>query len=107
MNQDYVRTARAKGVRESAVLFKHVLKNALIPVITTTVSIIPTLILGSLVLETFFGIPGLGSYLQDAIQGEDYAVVRAMTYIGTILYIVGLILTDILYAAVDPRVRFE
>lgn len=107
INQDYVRTARAKGVRETLVLFKHVLKNAMIPVLTTTVSLIPTLILGSIILESFFGIPGIGSYLQDAITNEDFAVVRAMVYLGTVLYIVGFILTDVLYAAVDPRVRLE
>jgi peptide/nickel transport system permease protein len=105
IGQDYVRTARAKGVRESVVLFKHVLKNTMIPVITTTVSIIPSLILGSLLLENTFSIPGLGSYLQTAITQQDFAVVKAMVFLGTVLYIVGLILTDVLYAAVDPRVR--
>ncbi len=105
--QDYVRTARAKGVAENAVLFKHVLKNAMIPVVTTTVSAIPTLILGNLVLESFFGIPGLGSYLVNAISAQDFAVVRAMVYLGTLLYIFGLILTDVLYAALDPRVRLQ
>ncbi len=107
MNQDYVRTARAKGVSERIVLLKHVLKNALIPILTSTVAAIPLLILGNLVLESFFGIPGLGSRLQDAINSQDFAVVRAMVYLGTLLYIVGLILTDIAYALVDPRVRLE
>lgn len=106
-NQDYVRTARAKGVAEQWVLLRHVLKNALMPVITSTVSAIPTLILGSLVLESFFGIPGLGNYLVDAINGQDFSVVRAMVFLGTLLTIVGLILTDIAYALVDPRVRLE
>jgi peptide/nickel transport system permease protein len=103
--QDYVRTARAKGVSESLVLFKHVLKNAMIPVVTTTVASIPSLILGNLVLESFFGIPGLGNYLVGAIGAQDFAVVRAMVYLGTLLYIVGLLVTDILYALLDPRVR--
>jgi len=94
-------------VRESVVLFKHVLKNAMIPVLTTTVAIIPTLILGSIILESFFGIPGIGGYLQDAISNQDFAVVRAMVYLGTVLYIIGFILTDVLYAAVDPRVRLR
>ena len=107
INQDYVRTARAKGVGERDVLLRHVLKNALIPIITSTVAAIPALILGSLVLENFFGIPGLGSYLVDAINSQDFAVVRAMVYLGSILYIIGLILTDIAYALVDPRVRLE
>ncbi len=105
--QDYVRTARAKGVAENLVLFKHVLKNAMIPVITTTVSVIPSLILGNLVLESFFGIPGLGNYLIGAIKGQDFAVVRAMVYLGTLLYIFGLLLTDVLYAVLDPRVRLQ
>jgi peptide/nickel transport system permease protein len=106
-SQDYVRTARAKGVRENVVLFKHVLKNAMIPVITTTVSAIPSLILGNLVLESFFGIPGLGNYLINSVHAQDFAVVRAMVYLGTLLFIVGLVLTDILYAMFDPRVRLQ
>jgi peptide/nickel transport system permease protein len=107
INQDYVRTARAKGVRESAVLFRHVLKNAAIPIITSTVSTIPLLILGSLLLESFFGIPGLGGITFDAIQSLDFATVKAIVFLGSVLYIVGAILTDIAYAAVDPRVRLE
>ena len=105
VNLDYVRTARAKGVGESAILLKHVLKNALIPIVTNTVAVLPTLILGSLLLESFFGIPGLGSYLNDAITANDFSVVRAMVFLGTLLYIVGLIVTDIVYALIDPRVR--
>ena len=107
INQDYVRTARAKGVSETMVLFRHVLKNAMVPIVTSTVAGVPLLILGSLVLETYFGIPGLGSYLQDAISSQDFAVVRAMVYLGALLYIVGLIVTDVLYAVFDPRVRLE
>ena len=107
IGQDYVRTARAKGLKEGRVLFVHVLKNAMIPVVTNTVSSIPLLILGSLILESFFAIPGLGTYLQDAIVKQDFAVVRAMVYLGTLLYIGGLLLTDILYAALDPRLRLE
>lgn len=104
-NKEYVRTARAKGLSELAVLFKHVLKNSLIPILTGVVVIIPTLFMGSLILESFFGIPGLGSYTIDAIQQQDFAIVRAMVFLGTVLYIVGLILTDISYTLVDPRVR--
>jgi peptide/nickel transport system permease protein len=107
IGQDYVRTARAKGVPESAVLLRHVLKNALVPIVTNTVATIPGLILGGLLLENFFGIPGLGSYLVDAIGANDFAVVRAMVFLGTLLTIVGLIATDIAYALVDPRVRME
>jgi peptide/nickel transport system permease protein len=107
MNQDYVRTARAKGVGERAVLFRHVLKNASIPILTSTVLAIPFVLLGSLLLESFFGIPGLGSLTVDAIQSQDFAIVRAMVFLGTVLYIIGAVLTDISYAVVDPRVRFE
>ena len=107
VNQDYVRTARAKGVPESRILFRHVLKNAAIPIITSTVLAIPSLFLGNLVLESFFGIPGLGSYTFDAITSQDFAVVRAMVFLGAVLYIVGAILTDICYAIADPRIRIE
>ncbi|ARO86301.1 ABC transporter permease [Nitrosospira lacus] len=105
MGKDYVRTARAKGLSESLVLFRHVLRNAMIPILTGAVVLIPLLFLGSLIAESFFGIPGLGSYTIDAINSQDFAVVRAMVFLGSLLYIVGLILTDISYTLVDPRVR--
>jgi len=107
MGRDYVRTARAKGLAESAVLFGHVLRNALIPILTGVVAVIPLLFMGSLLSESFFGIPGLGSYTIDAIQAQDFAVVRAMVFIGSVFYIVGLILTDISYTLVDPRIRLQ
>jgi len=105
--RDYVRTARAKGLAEAAVLFRHVLRNALIPILTGVVVVIPLLFMGSLLTESFFGIPGLGSYTIDAINAQDFAVVRAMVFIGSLLYIVGLILTDLSYTFVDPRIRFN
>jgi peptide/nickel transport system permease protein len=107
MHRDYVRTARAKGLSESRVLFRHVLKNAMIPILTGVVVVIPLLFIGSLILESFFGIPGLGSYTIDAIHSQDFFVVRAMVFLGSVLYIVGLILTDISYTLVDPRVRLQ
>jgi len=107
MNRDYVKTARAKGVSEIRVMFHHVLKNTLLPILTGVVVIIPSLFMGSLVLESFFGVPGLGSYIIDAIQQQDFAIVRAMVFLGSILYIVGLILTDISYTWADPRVRLS
>jgi peptide/nickel transport system permease protein len=107
IGKDYVRTARAKGLSELAVLFGHVLRNAMIPILTGVVVVIPLLFMGSLLTESFFGIPGLGSYTIDAIGAQDFAVVRAMVFIGSVLYIVGLILTDISYTFVDPRIRFE
>ena len=107
IGKDYVRTARAKGLSEITVLFRHVLRNAMIPILTGVVVVIPMLFMGSLLTESFFGIPGLGSYTIDAIQAQDFAVVRAMVFIGSVLYIVGLMLTDISYTFVDPQVRFE
>lgn len=102
-----MRTARAKGLAETVVLFRHVLKNAMLPILTGTVSAIPLLFMGSLISESFFGIPGLGSYTIDAINAQDFAIVRAMVFLGSALYIVGLILADVSYTLVDPRVRFE
>ena len=107
IGKDYVRTARAKGLSEITVLFRHVLRNAMIPILTGVVVVIPMLFMGSLLTESFFGIPGLGSYTIDAIQAQDFAVVRAMVFIGSVLYIVGLMLTDISYPFVDPRIRFD
>jgi peptide/nickel transport system permease protein len=103
--KDYIRTARAKGLSENLVLFRHILRNALIPIVTGVVVILPLLFMGSLLTESFFSIPGLGSYTIDAINKQDFAVVRAMVFLGTVLYIIGLILVDIAYTIVDPRVR--
>lgn len=105
MHKDYVKTARAKGLSERRVLFRHVLKNAMLPILTGVVVIIPSLFMGSLVLESFFGIPGLGSYLIDAIYQQDFAIVRAMVFLGSVLYLFGLMLTDVSYVWLDPRVR--
>jgi peptide/nickel transport system permease protein len=107
IGKDYVRTARAKGLSEPAVLFRHVLKNGMIPILTGTVVLIPSLFLGSLITESFFGIPGLGSFTIEAILMQDFAIVRSMVFLGAVLYIVGLILTDISYTLVDPRVRLQ
>lgn len=107
VHKDYVRTARAKGLPETLVFARHILRNALIPILTGVVVVIPLLFMGSLLTESFFGIPGLGSYTIDAIQAQDFAVVRAMVFIGSALYILGLILTDISYSLVDPRIRFN
>lgn len=106
-NQDYVRTARAKGASEIRILFGHILPNAMIPILTGVVVLIPSLFMGSLLVESFFGIPGLGSYMLDAIKSQDFAIVRSMVFIGSILYIFGLILTDISYTWADPRVRLN
>jgi len=107
VEKDYVRTARAKGLSETRVLFTHVLKNAMIPILTGVVVVLPLLFTGSLITESFFAIPGLGSYTIDAINQQDFAIVRAMVFLGSVLYIIGLLLTDISYTLVDPRVRLS
>ena len=107
INKDYVRTARAKGLSERLIHYRHVLRNALIPILTGVVVILPLLFLGSLITESFFSIPGLGSYTIDAINRQDFAIVRSMVFLGSLLYIIGLILTDISYTLVDPRIKLE
>lgn len=107
INQDYVRTARAKGLSEIKVLFGHVLSNGMLPILTGVVVVIPSLFMGSLIMESFFGIPGLGSYTIDAIGAQDFSIVKAMVFLGSVLYILGLILTDISYTFFDPRVRLN
>jgi peptide/nickel transport system permease protein len=106
VNQDYVRTARAKGLSEGWVYLKHVLKNSMIPVITYVVLQIPYLVLGSLLLESFFSIPGLGGMTVEAINNSDFPVLKAMTTVISLLYIATTILTDVLYRWVDPRMHF-
>jgi peptide/nickel transport system permease protein len=107
LRNDYVRTAFAKGLGTGTVLFRHVLKNAMIPIITQVVLAIPFLFLGSLLLERFFGIPGLGYLMIDAIAARDFQIINAMTFIGAILFVVFNLITDICYSIVDPRVSFE
>ena len=103
--KDYVRTARAKGLSEAVVLFRHVLKNALIPIITSAGSYLPYVFLGSLVFESFFGIPGLGTFVVEAITGQDFAIVRSMVFLGAVLYIASNVVIDLTYTWADPRVR--
>jgi peptide/nickel transport system permease protein len=105
--QDYVRTARSKGLTEKMVLFKHVLKNALIPIITNVVLEIPFLYTGSLLLENFFGIPGLGGMTVQALANSDFPVIKAMTYVGSLLYVLFNLLSDLSYAFVDPRIDLD
>jgi peptide/nickel transport system permease protein len=105
LNKDYVRTARAKGMPEWRVLFIHVLKNGMIPILTGIVVLIPSLFMGSLIIESFFGIPGLGSYTIDAINTQDFAIVRSMVFLGAVFYLMGLVLTDLSYVWVDPRIK--
>jgi peptide/nickel transport system permease protein len=107
VHQDYVRTARAKGLANRTILFKHVLKNAMIPIITNLVTQIPSLILGALLIENFFGIPGLGNITLQAINNSDFPVIKAMTILSSMLYIIFNVITDILYTLVDPRVKLN
>ncbi len=105
MYQDYVRTARSKGLSNTKILLKHVLRNALVPIITLVVLQIPFLITGSLLTESFFGIPGLGGLIYQAIQEADFPVIKAMTIISAVLYMIFQLISDILYALVDPKIR--
>ncbi len=105
LGRDYVRTARAKGLSEPKLLFSHVLRNALIPILTSAGSYLPFVFLGSLVFESFFGIPGLGAYVIEAITGQDFAIVRSMVFVGSLIYIASYIVIDVAYTWVDPRVR--
>ncbi|MBB3193861.1 ABC transporter permease [Roseateles terrae] len=107
VGKDYVRTARAKGLSEPVVLRRHVLRNALIPIITSAGAYLPYVFLGSLVFESFFGIPGLGAFVIDAITGQDFAIVRTMVFLGAVLYIASNALIDVVYTWVDPRVRLS
>lgn len=107
IGKDYVRTARAKGLSETVVMFRHVLRNALIPIITSAGGYLPYVFLGSLVFESFFGIPGLGAYVIEAISKQDFAIVRTMVFVGSLLAITSYILIDIAYTWADPRVRLN
>ncbi|HET7794163.1 MAG TPA: ABC transporter permease [Rhizobacter sp.] len=105
IGRDYVRTARAKGLSEIVVLFRHVLRNALIPIITSAGAYLPYVFMGSLVFESFFGLPGLGAYVIEAITKQDFAIVRTMVFLGAALYIATYILVDVAYTWADPRIR--
>jgi peptide/nickel transport system permease protein len=106
-SRDFIRTARAKGASEPRIMVRHVLRNALIPILTHIVLAIPFLFTGSILLEAFFGIPGLGSITVDAIQANDFSTLRTMVYIGSLLFVLGQVATDLSYGLVDPRVRFD
>ena len=107
LDSDYMRTAVLKGYSRRKAVTNHVLRNAMLPILTSSVAVLPLLFLGSLISESFFGIPGLGSYTIDAINQQDFSVVRSMVFLGSVLYIAGLLLADISYTIADPRIRFE
>jgi peptide/nickel transport system permease protein len=104
---DYVRTARAKGASEPRTLFGHVLKNAMIPIVTYTMVAIPFLVLGAFLLERYFSLPGVGDLMINAINSGDFPVLKGLTMIIAIAYSLVVLLTDIVYAWVDPRVSLE
>ena len=106
-NRDYVRTALAKGVPLTGVMFKHILKNCMLPILTSLVVYIPFLIMGSLLLEQFFGIPGLGDLMLSSINARDVPIVSGLTFLVAVMYTGALLLTDILYAVFDPRIRLR
>ncbi len=105
--RQHVTTARAQGLPEHSVLFRHVLKNALIPIITRVMISVPFLVTGSLLVESFFGIPGLGLKMLQALDSQDYPLIKAITVLVAGLFVLSNILTDVLYAWADPRVRLE
>jgi peptide/nickel transport system permease protein len=107
VHQDYVRTARAKGASLPAVLFKHVLKNCMLPILTALVVSIPFMIMGSLLLERFFGVPGLGSLMLTSVSDRDVPIISGLTFLTAAIYVTGLLVTDILYAVFDPRIRLK
>jgi len=107
IKQDYIRTARAKGLSEKTVILKHAMRNSLIPIITILAGFLPALIGGSVIIETIFSIPGMGSLGFEAITGRDYPIVMAVFTISAVLTLVGILLSDILYSFVDPRITFS
>ena len=107
MQQDYIRTAKAKGLRWRIVVGKHVLRNSLIPAVTAAGPVLGGLITGSFIVETIFGIPGIGKYYVTAVTGRDYSVVMGITVLLSVIIIVANLVVDILYGYLDPRIRDE
>jgi peptide/nickel transport system permease protein len=107
IRQDFIRTARAKGLSERLVVYRHALRNSLIPIVTLMADILPALIGGSIVIETIFGIPGMGQLSWEAVLGRDYPLLMAIFTLSALLTLVGILLADILYTIVDPRITYE
>jgi peptide/nickel transport system permease protein len=107
IRQDYVQTARAKGLSEHWVIYKHVLRNSLIPIVTIMASILPGLISGSVIIETIFSIPGVGLLAYEAVLARDYPIIMAVFTISSLLTLVSILLSDILLTLVDPRITFS
>jgi peptide/nickel transport system permease protein len=106
-NRDYVRTARAKGVPLPGILFKHVLKNCMLPILTQLVMTIPFLMLGSLLIESYFGIPGLGDLLLGSINSRNEPILNGMVFLTAVIYTLGVLVTDVSYSIFDPRIRLR
>ena len=107
IRQDYVRAARAKGLSEWSVLVRHVLRNSLIPLITLAAGLLPGMLGGSMIIEYLFNIPGMGTLMLQALSSRDYPVLMTEMGLGTVLVLIGILLSDILYAVTDPRITFE
>ena len=107
IRQDYIRTARAKGLSEGSVIFKHTLRNSLLPIVTLLAGIIPALVGGSVVIEQTFSIPGMGSLSYGALVARDYPMIMAVFTIGAVLTLIGILVSDILYSLIDPRIAFS
>jgi peptide/nickel transport system permease protein len=107
LHEDFLRTARAKGLPESKVIFKHALRNALIPIVTIIASILPAAIGGSVIIESIFSIPGIGKLGFEAVLSRDYPVIMAIATISAFLTLAGILISDLAYVLVDPRISFE
>jgi peptide/nickel transport system permease protein len=107
LQADYVRTARAKGLPESTVIVKHALRNGLLPILTLLAGLLPAVLGGSVIIEYIFGIPGMGLWTIDSIYQRDYNVIMAVELLTTVLVLIGILLTDLSYAIVDPRIRYS
>ena len=107
IREDYIRTARAKGLSERVVIYKHALRNALLPIVTLLAFLLPSMFGGSVIIESIFSIPGLGQLGFEAVLSRDYPVIMAITAISGFLTLIGLLISDILYAVLDPRIKLE
>ena len=107
LNQDYIRTSRAKGLPENKVIWKHAFRNSLLPVITIFANVFPAMISGPIVIEVIFSLPGMGRMLLDAIVFKDFPVVFTLVLITAFLTMIGYLIADILYAVVDPRISYK
>jgi peptide/nickel transport system permease protein len=107
IRQDFIRTARAKGLSERVVVYRHALRNSLIPIITLMADVLPALIGGSIVVETLFSIPGMGLLSYDAVSSRDYPLLMGIFTLSALMTLVGILISDFLYTLVDPRIGYE